>query len=299
MKLMSFCLPDDASPRLGCEHGSDVLDLTAAASESHRATDPRMTLSGIIGEGQGLDNLKKMVASLGLDIVNANLTAASGVRLLAPVPRPAKIFGIGLNYHDHAEEIGMDKPAEPLLFAMFANTVIAPEDPILIPAMSSQIDYEAELAVIIGRRGRHIEVANALEHVAGYTIVNDVSARDLQFKDSQWIRGKSFDTFLPMGPVVVPTSELGDAGNLDIQLRLNGQTMQQSNTRNLIFNVPELVSYISRIATLEPGDIIATGTPGGVGFARKPPVFLRAGDVIEIEIEGIGTLRNPVSMEGS
>jgi 2-keto-4-pentenoate hydratase/2-oxohepta-3-ene-1,7-dioic acid hydratase in catechol pathway len=161
--------------------------------------------------------------------------------------------------------------------------------------MSRQIDYEAELAVVIGKRARHVPVESALDHIAGYTIFNDVSARDLQFSDGQWLRAKNFDTFAPMGPFLATRSKLGDGSGLEIELRLNGKTMQKSNTRNLIFDVPNLISYISRVMTLEVGDVIATGTPAGVGYVRNPPVFMKAGDVVEIEIEGIGQLRNPVA----
>jgi 2-keto-4-pentenoate hydratase/2-oxohepta-3-ene-1,7-dioic acid hydratase in catechol pathway len=160
--------------------------------------------------------------------------------------------------------------------------------------MSKQVDYEAELGVIISRRARHVSAANALQYVAGYTIVNDVSARDLQFSDGQWLRAKSFDTFAPMGPYLATTDSLGSADGLNIELRLNGKTLQKSNTSNMIFKVPELVSYISQVMTLEVGDVISTGTPGGVGFVRNPQVFMKPGDVVEVELEGIGVLRNPV-----
>jgi 2-keto-4-pentenoate hydratase/2-oxohepta-3-ene-1,7-dioic acid hydratase in catechol pathway len=177
---------------------------------------------------------------------------------------------------------------------MYGNAIIGPDQPIVIPPMSTQVDYEAELGVVIGRRARHVSVESAVDYVAGYTIINDVSARDLQFSDGQWVRAKSFDTFAPMGPYLVTPDELGDGDGLGIELRLNGKTMQKSNTRNLIFKVPDLIVYISQIMTLEAGDVIATGTPGGVGFGRNPQVFLKPGDVVEIEIEGIGELRNPV-----
>lgn len=212
----------------------------------------------------------------------------------APIRRPQKLIGIGLNYRDHAEEVQLKLPKEPLLFGMYANAVIGPEEPIEIPAMSQQVDYEAELAVVIGARAKRVSPEDALNFVAGYTIVHDVSARDLQFADKQWLRAKSFDTFAPMGPCLVTRSELGGAEDLAIELRLNGRTMQKSRTSNLIFNARALVSHISHVMTLIPGDVIATGTPSGVGFVRKPPVFLKAGDIVEIEIEGIGVLRNPV-----
>jgi len=219
---------------------------------------------------------------------------ASTIVLHAPILRPQKLIGIGLNYRDHAEETKMELPKEPLLFAMYSNAITDPNRPIVIPEMSRKIDYEAELAVVIGSRARHVGTEQALNHVAGYTIVNDVSARDLQRADGQWLRAKSFDTFAPMGPCLATRSALGDADGLAIETRLNGQTMQKSTTGNLIFKVPALVSHISKVMTLEPGDVISTGTPAGVGFTRKPPVYLQPGDVVEIEIEGIGILRNPV-----
>jgi 2-keto-4-pentenoate hydratase/2-oxohepta-3-ene-1,7-dioic acid hydratase in catechol pathway len=178
---------------------------------------------------------------------------------------------------------------------MYANAIVGPEQSIVIPRMSRQVDYEAELGVVIGRRARHVAAAEAVEYVAGYTIINDVSARDLQFSDGQWLRAKSFDTFAPMGPYLVTPHTLRDGDGLDIELRLNGKTMQKSNTRNLIFKVPALISYISEVMTLEVGDVIATGTPAGVGFVRNPQVFMSPGDVVEIDIEGIGQLRNPVA----
>jgi acylpyruvate hydrolase len=193
------------------------------------------------------------------------------------------------------EEIKGQTPKQPLLFGMYANAITGPEDPVILPPMSQQVDYEAELGVVIGRHGRQVPVETAVEYIAGYTIINDVSARDLQFSDGQWLRAKSFDSFAPMGPYLVTRHTLHDGDGLDIELRLNGKTMQKSNTRNLIFKVPELVSYISKVMTLEIGDVIATGTPGGVGFVRNPQVFMKPGDVVEIEIEGIGQLRNSIA----
>jgi 2-keto-4-pentenoate hydratase/2-oxohepta-3-ene-1,7-dioic acid hydratase in catechol pathway len=177
---------------------------------------------------------------------------------------------------------------------MYANAIVGPDTPIVIPPATQKVDYEAELVVVMGSRARDVTPQDAVRFVAGYTIGNDVSARDLQFAEKQWTRGKSIDTFAPMGPCLVTRSELGSADSLGIELRLNGQTMQKSNTRYLIFNVPALVSHISQTMTLEPGDVIYTGTPSGVGFTRNPPVFLKQGDTIEIEIEGIGVLRNSV-----
>ena len=216
------------------------------------------------------------------------------IRIEAPVPRPSKIICIGLNYLDHVKESGAEIPKAPLIFSKFDTCVAASEDPILLPVGSEQVDFEAELAVVVGRRAKNIDPDVAMDHVFGYTNFNDVSARDMQFADGQWQRGKSCDTFAPFGEFVATKDEIPNPHNLRIQFRLNGKTMQDSNTDQLIFKIPELVEYLSRSITLEPGDIIATGTPPGVGFARKPPVFLKEGDVCEVEIEGLGVLINPV-----
>ena len=218
----------------------------------------------------------------------------ASIRPLAPVSRPAKIIGIGLNYRDHAAESGQPIPEEPILFPKFANSVIGPGEPILLPEATEQVDYEAELAVVIGRMTRDVSVDDALSYVAGYTCANDVSARDLQFRSSQWMLGKAIDTFLPIGPWLVTADEITDPQALAIRCVLNGRTMQDSSTAQMVFGVAELVAYISRTLTLEPGDLIATGTPPGVGAARTPPVWLEDGDEVTIEIEGIGTLTNPV-----
>ena len=212
----------------------------------------------------------------------------------APVPRPGKIICVGLNYRDHAAESNMPIPERPVLFSKFSTCVIAPGEPVVIPVTSSQVDYEAELAVVIGRRAKNVSAADAYEYILGYTAFNDVSARDFQFADGQWQRGKSCDTFAPMGQTIVTTDEIPDPQKLSIKLVLNGQTMQDSNTNQLIFGVPRLIEFITESITLEPGDVIATGTPSGVGFARKPPVFLRPGDVMQVQIEVIGELGNPI-----
>ena len=210
-----------------------------------------------------------------------------------PIPDPDKIICLGLNYKSHAEEAGFKAPEIPILFAKFRNALVGPTSPIILPALSEEIDYEGELAVVIGKRGKDISVEAALEHAAGYMVLHDVSARDLQFRSGQWLSGKALDTFAPCGPVLV-INEIRDPQVLDITTRINGQTLQQGNTQHMIFSVAYSISYISSIMTLEPGDIIATGTPEGVGFKRIPPIFLKHGDVVEVEIEKIGTLRNPV-----
>jgi 2-keto-4-pentenoate hydratase/2-oxohepta-3-ene-1,7-dioic acid hydratase in catechol pathway len=206
-----------------------------------------------------------------------------------------KVICVGLNYHDHALEQGADPPEEPLLFGKFASALIGPDDAIVLPHESKHVDAEAELAVVIGAEGRRVGVEDALALVAGYTVANDVTARDLQSKDGQWLRAKGFDTFCPLLPGTVPVSELGDGSGLRITQRLNGDVLQDSSTSELIFGVPRLVAHASNVFTLRPGDLILTGTPAGVGVHRKPPVALADGDVVEIEIEGIGTLSNPVT----
>jgi len=219
--------------------------------------------------------------------------------LLAPIQDPGKIVGIGLNYRDHAIESGMAIPEEPIVFAKFASAIAGPGEPIRLPAISSEVDYEAELVVVIGRRAVKVRESRAMEHVAGYTIGNDVSARDWQLKKpgGQWMLGKSFSSFAPIGPVLTTRDEIADPHALAIGLTLNGQQMQSSNTSQLIFRVDQLIAYLSRIFPLEPGDLIFTGTPPGVGFTRKPPIYLKAGDVCEAMIEGLGVLRNPCLAE--
>jgi 2-keto-4-pentenoate hydratase/2-oxohepta-3-ene-1,7-dioic acid hydratase in catechol pathway len=207
---------------------------------------------------------------------------------------PQKIVCVGLNYRDHAEEQGVELPDRPLLFAKWPNTLIASGAPIRIPAICKNPDYEAELGVVIGRRASGVPVDDALDFVSGYVVANDVSGRDLQFSDGQWVRGKSLDTFLPVGNLV-PASEVPDPQALPIRAILNGETMQDSNTSNQIFGVAEVVAFISQAITLEPGDLIITGTPAGVGAFRKPPVWLQPGDEITIEVDGIGSITNPVT----
>lgn len=221
------------------------------------------------------------------------------VKLLPPIPGPQKVICVGANYADHAQESGMRPPDEPILFCKFPTTVRADGDAIVLPAISAEVDYEAELVVVIGTGGRNIPRDRAMDHVAAYACGNDVSARDWQLRKpgGQWLLGKSFDSFAPFGPELVTADEISEPGNLEIQLRLNGQTMQHSNTKHFIFPIDLLISYISRICTLSPGDLLFTGTPEGVGFARTPPVFLKPGDHVEVEIEKIGVLRNPVVAE--
>ncbi|HEV8448167.1 MAG TPA: fumarylacetoacetate hydrolase family protein [Gemmatimonadaceae bacterium] len=222
------------------------------------------------------------------------LVPAEAAYWFAPVPRPGKIVCIGMNYHDHAGEIGLNVPKTPAIFSKFSSCVVAPGEPVVIPPSSEQVDYEAELAVVIGRRATRVSADRAYDHVLGYTAFNDVTARDFQFGDVQWQRGKSCDTFAPMGQTIVTTDEIPDPHTLGIKLTVNGQVMQDSNTSQLIFRVPQLIEFITRSITLEPGDVIATGTPAGVGHGRKPPVYLKPGDVMQVKIDRIGELGNPV-----
>ena len=221
----------------------------------------------------------------------------NSVTLLAPVPRPPKLICVGLNYRDHALESKMEIPKVPTIFSKFPIAVIGPGESIVLPKNSTQPDYEAEFAFVIGRGGRHIPAERWQEHVFGYTIINDVSARDFQMATTQWLMGKTFDTFAPMGPHIVSADEIPDPHALDISLSINGEVLQHSNTRELIFKIPELVAYLSSVVTLEPGDVVSTGTPAGVGVARKPQRFLRAGDDVVVRVEGIGELRNSVVAE--
>jgi 2-keto-4-pentenoate hydratase/2-oxohepta-3-ene-1,7-dioic acid hydratase in catechol pathway len=211
-----------------------------------------------------------------------------------PIERPQKIICVGLNYRDHAEEQGVELPTAPLLFAKFTTSLIGPGEPIVIPSLVTKCDYEAELGVVIARRASRVSEDDALDFVRGYVVANDVSGRDLQFSDGQWVRGKSLDTFLPVGDLV-PASEVPDPQALPIRAILNGETMQDSNTSNQIFGVAEVISFVTQAITLEPGDLIITGTPAGVGAFRKPPVWLQPGDEITIEIDGVGSITNPVT----
>lgn len=235
-------------------------------------------------------------AAQAADVARDTLDAAA-VKLAAPIPNPGKILCIGLNYADHAAESGQPLPDYPIVFSKYSNTVIGSGDAIILPKVTDMVDYEAELGFVIGKRGRHISEADALDHVAGYMPINDVSARDYQERVSQWTMGKSFDTFAPMGPALVTSDEVGDPHKLAIRLWIGDEVLQDSSTSQLIFSIPKLVADISEVMTLEPGDIVSTGTPPGVGAARAPQRFLRAGETCHIEIEKLGVLSNPIVAE--
>ena len=242
---------------------------------------------GVITSG-AVEALDRKAAPRGL------MKPLASARLRAPIARPGKITCVGLNYADHAREQGIEPPTSPIFFLKSVNTICGPGDPIQLPPNSTEVDYEAEFAVVIGKGGAGIREEQAYDHVAGYMILHDVTARDMQFGDKQWFRGKSCDTFAPTGPCIVTRDEVPDPHNLRISLTLNGETMQDSNTSNLIFKVPYLVSYLSQSLTWEAGDLISTGTPPGVGVFRKPQVFMKAGDSVSVMVEGLGTLTNPV-----
>lgn len=216
------------------------------------------------------------------------------VRLGCPLCRPSKIICLGLNYLDHNEESGFEKPQRPLLFSKTPNALTGPFDPIMLPQSCDQIDWEVELAVVIGRTGKRIAAEDALDYVAGFSVLNDVSGRQAQFSDSQWFRGKSFDTFAPMGPALVTIDEIENFQNLKLTARVNGEIMQDGNSADMIFDIPTIIAFISQDITLWPGDIISTGTPSGVGIFRDPPVLLKAGDVVECRVENVGTIRNTI-----
>ena len=218
--------------------------------------------------------------------------SVAGTQLVAPVPNPGKIICIGLNYRDHAAEAGLSIPAEPVVFAKLSNTVNGPYAPITMPRATEQIDYEAELGVVMGRTCKGVKETDALDYVAGYLAVNDVSARDVQHRNGQWVLGKSPDGFAPMGPALVTADEVGDPQQLDVRTRIGDEVLQSSNTREMIFPVARLISFISEFVTLEPGDVIATGTPSGVGGAHQPPRWLKAGETVRVEIPRLGALAN-------
>lgn len=286
MRLVTFVLDTGGEPRLGVETTAGIVDFREAAPSLPQ------TLLGLLAAGAPALQTARAVVARALDD-RVGLLQAERTRLLAPIARPGKIFGIGFNYREHAAETGNPIPAVPFVFLKAATAVIGPGTAIELPAVSTMVDYEGELALVIGRRAKCVARADALAYVAGYTIMNDVSARDYQ-KNSGHSLAKSFDTFAPMGPALVTADEVPDPHHLTLCTRVSGETMQQASTSGLIFDIPALIEYISAAVTLEPGDVITTGTPAGVGARRTPPRFLRAGDTVAVEIRGVGVLENPV-----
>lgn len=277
MKLVTFEIANRRS--VGVLKEDSVIDLSAAGLPA----DMRTLIAGGTAMLRAAARVEKPIHAL------------KDVHLLAPVPDPQKVVAIGLNYMDHCREQGVAVPTRPIVFTKFPSSIIGPDAPIRYdPALTSQVDWEAELGVVIGKRAYRVSRADALSYVFGYTPLNDVSARDLQFGDRQWVRGKSLDTFCPLGPAITTADEIPDPQALRIFSRVNGVTMQNSSTAEMVFPVDELIAFLSNAFTLEPGDIIATGTPDGVGVFRKPQVFLQNGDRVEIEVEKLGVLSNPV-----
>jgi len=303
MKLAQFKTNNSDRQRLGILVGDVICDVAelARAVKSAGGNPAEWLLEvdstlGVIKRGPAaLDDLNALLSHGPASSSSSATTAyqTNAVQFL-PAVYPSKILAIGRNYAEHAAEGGADLPKAPLLFNKLPNALSAHGAPIVLPVIAEQVDYEAELAVVIGRRASRVSEAHALDHVFGYSLINDVSARDLQFGDGQWTRGKSLDTFAPLGPFITTRDEISDVQTLKIEGVLNGQPMQSSNTSRMIFQVAYLVSYLSQGITLEPGDVIASGTPDGVGIFRKPPVLLKPGDVFEVKIEKLGTLRNPV-----
>lgn len=309
MRLVTFLRLGES--RLGAVVGEQVIDLNAAyqlmQERGGRARAREVAAAVLPSDMIGFLSVGAEAMAAARETIDYVTTAekeaflgqgimygVKAVTLKAPAPRPTKLILVGLNYRDHAEEAKMKIPEEPTLFSKYPNVVIGPGEAIHIPTVSNQIDYEGEFAFVIGKRGKNISKEEAIHYVAGYTIVHDVSCRDYQLRTGQWMIGKTFDTFAPMGPYLVLKDEIPDPHTLNLTTRLNGVVMQSSNTKHLIFNTFDLIAYMSQVFTLEPGDVISTGTPAGVGFARKPPVFLKPGDVVRIEIEGLGALENPI-----
>ena len=279
MRLVTFF--ENGKARLGALAKSGIVDLSSLS--------PGLDMMGFISGGETLWQKAQTV----LDSAEIKALPVSSVKILAPIHNPGKIIGIGLNYTDHCREQNVPIPKYPLVFAKFPSSILNPQEPISWDTeLTQQVDCEAELGVVIGKKAFHVDACNALEYVFGYTIINDVSARDLQFRDKQWVRSKSLDTFCPLGPAIVTKEEIENPQNLAIRAIVNEEIRQDSSTSQMIFSVAELVAYLSRSFTLQPGDLIATGTPNGVGVFRKPPVFLQKGDKVVIEIEKLGRLEN-------
>ncbi len=292
MKLVRYSSDSPAKPGVLLEE--KIIDLTDIATK-RRIKLPGQLSDLILTGPESTESVQRLIAEASRKDISAYSVPLSEAKLLAPVPFPPKIICLGLNYRDHVEETGQRLPDEPVIFMKPHTAIIGPNESIVKPNFVQELDYEAELAIIIGKKGKDIPVGKASEHVFGYTILNDVSARDIQFKDKQWTRGKGFDTFAPTGPCITTADELGDTSNLSIRTWVNGELRQNSSTKEMIFKVEQVILHLSRVMTLEPCDIIATGTPSGVGFKMKPhPKFLQAGDIVKIGIEGIGVLQNSV-----
>lgn len=296
MKLVSFCLPATKEESFGVLKEDVIFSLPEIAEASRESFPP--TLEALISQRESEAKVDRLIEQVAEKASENATYALSEVKLLQPVKRPSKIICLGLNYLDHAAEQGKTPPDEPVIFIKPSSAIIGPEDTIVKPSFVKQLDYEAELAIVINSQARNISVDEAESCVFGYTILNDVSARDIQFKDKQWTRGKGFDTFAPLGPCIVTRSQMPNPFDLRIRTWVNGQLRQDSSTAKMKLNVFEIIHQLTKVMTLEPCDIIATGTPAGVGFAMKPePAFMNHGDIVEMEVAGIGRLRNKVVKE--
>jgi len=297
MKLVRFST-NGQTPRLGVLQGDRIADLQAsvAASLTRRGVTRAAELAAALVPNSTRAFLEggPLVEETVAGIKEWVTIPANSARLHAPITDPGKFICIGLNYRDHAEEAKQPIPKEPPIFAKWSNAILDPNEPILRPRGSNQLDWEVELGVVIGKTARFVSKEKALDYVWGYTIINDVSARDFQFIGSQWMAGKIPETFAPVGPYIADRTDVPDPHVLELKLWVNGKQMQGGNTKTFIFDVRYIVSYLSGLMTLSPGDLIATGTPPGVGFARKPPVFLQPGDTCRLEITGLGQIENPV-----
>ncbi|MEK6276418.1 MAG: fumarylacetoacetate hydrolase family protein [Actinomycetota bacterium] len=276
MRLVTYT--SESGPRAGLIADGGVLDAAQALGESGPVSVRELIAGGRVA-----------------DLEEAEGTPVADASLLPPVPDPEKIICIGLNYRSHAEEAGLEPPNSPTFFAKYRNALAAPGAAVALPRASREVDYEAEVAVVIGRRAREVAEADALDHVAGYMLFNDLSARDLQFATPQWMPGKVFDGSAPCGPALVTPDEAGAPDEIEVALELNGETMQSASTADLVFGIAELVSHLSSLMTLQPGDVIATGTPPGVGAAREPPVWLRDGDEIVVSSPTLGRLETTIA----
>lgn len=296
LKLIRFKV--DKKECYGVLRDNQIISLTTLSS-FRKSAIPK-TIDDLVSLGTKiLGTIENYVKDLNEDYQKTATVRVEKVEVLAPMANPPKLICLGLNYYDHAAEQDAKIPDEPIIFMKPRTSIIGPNKPIVKPDFVNKLDYEAELAIVIGKRGKNIPAKEAKQYILGYSILNDVSARDIQFKDRQWTRGKSFDTFAPMGPNITTANQIGDPNNLKIRTWINGDLRQDSSTKNMVFDVYEIVHHLSKVMTLEPGDIIATGTPAGVGFFMKPePKFLRPDDTINMEIEGIGKLENYVA-EGS
>jgi 2-keto-4-pentenoate hydratase/2-oxohepta-3-ene-1,7-dioic acid hydratase in catechol pathway len=293
MRLVTYTT--EWGTRAGIAVGAGAVDAAAAAHAAGFAGDDATWRSNRRILECGTDVRRRLgEAAEQLAAEGDSVRPLEELELAPPIVDPEKIVCLGLNYRDHAEESGLDLPVAPMLFAKYRNSLTGPTSPIVLPASSAVVDYEAELAVVIGRTCKDVAESDALDHVAGAMVLNDVSARDLQHRTSQWMAGKAIDTFAPCGPALVTMDEIADLQDLTIEARVNGRTVQQATTGLMIFSVAETVAYLSTLMTLVPGDIVATGTPAGVGVSRDPQVLLGDGDVVEVEIEGLGTISNPV-----